>query len=107
MHAEDATRCDIVWGKFKRHLPVLTSKHVSLRTHGKVFNACVRSALLHRSETWAPTVPDIWWLHRNDKSMVCWICKVRDDNKVTADKPCAMLGVRVTAALGTRRLRWF
>ena len=52
------TRCSTAWGKFKRLLLILTSKHVSLRTRGKVFNACVRSALLHGSETWAPTAPD-------------------------------------------------
>ena len=52
------TRCSTAWGKFKRLLPILTSKHVSLRTRGKVFKACVRSALLHGSETWAPTAPD-------------------------------------------------
>ena len=47
------TRCSTAWGKFKRLLPILTSKH------GKVFKACVRSALLHGSETWAPTAPDL------------------------------------------------
>ena len=52
------TRCSTAW-EFKRLLPILTSKHVSLRTHGKVFNACLRSALLHgTSETLAPTAPD-------------------------------------------------
>ena len=65
------TRCSTAWGKFKRLLPILTSKHVSLRTRGKVFNACVRSALLHGSETWAPTAPDLQRLHRNDRLMVC------------------------------------
>ena len=45
------TRCSTAWGKFKKLLPILTSKHVSLRTRGKVFNACVPSALLHGSET--------------------------------------------------------
>ena len=33
------TRCSTAWGKFKKLLPILTSKHVSLRTRGKVFNA--------------------------------------------------------------------
>ena len=47
------TRCSTAWGKFKRLLPILTSNH------GKVFKACVRSALLHGSETWAPTAPDL------------------------------------------------
>ena len=102
------TRCSTSWGKFKRLLPILTSKHVSLRTRGKVFNACVRSTLLHGSETWAPTAPDLQRLRQNDRSMVCWICGVRDDDEVSADTLCAMLGVQeVTAALRTRRLRWY
>ena len=53
-------------GKFKSLLPILTSKHVSLRTRGKVFNASVRSALLHGNETWASTAPDLQRLRRND-----------------------------------------
>ena len=101
------TRCSTAWGKFKRLLPILTSKHVSLRTCGKVFNACVHSALMHGSETWAPTAPDLQRLRWNDRSMVRWICGVSDDGKVSADTLCAMLGVQeVTAALRTRHLRW-
>ena len=93
---------------FKRLLPILTSKHVCLRTRGKVFNACVRSGLLHGSETWAPTAPDLQRLRRNDRSMIRWICRVRDDDEVSANTLCAMLGVQeVTAALRTRRLRWY
>ena len=64
------TRCNTAWGKFKWLLPILTSKHVSLRTSGKVFNACVRSALLYGSETWAPTAPYLQRLRRKDRSMV-------------------------------------
>ena len=102
------TRCSTAWGKFKRLLPILTSKHVSRRTRGKVFNACVGSALLHGSETRAPTAPDLQRHRRNDRSMVCRICGVRDDEEVSADTLCAMLGVQeVTAALRTRLLRWY
>ena len=81
---------------------------MSLRTRRKGFNACVRSALLHGSETWAPTAPDLQRLRRNDRSMVRRICGVRDDDEVSSDSLCAMLGVEeVTAALCTRRLRWY
>ena len=81
---------------------------MSLRTRGKVFNACVHSALLHGSETWAPTAPDLKRLRRNDRSMVRWICGVKNDDEVSSDSFCAMLGVQeVTAALRTRRLRWY
>ena len=54
-------RCGIAWGKFMRILPILTFKFVSLRTRGKVFNICVRSALLHGSESWAPTGQTYSW----------------------------------------------
>ena len=102
------TRCSTVWGKFKRLLPILTSEHASLRACGKVFNACVRSALLHGSGTWAPTAPDLQQLRQNDRSMVCSLCGVRDDDEVSGDTLFAMLGVQeVTAALRTRHLRWF
>ena len=64
------TRCCTAWGKFKKLLPILTSKHVSFSTKGKVFNACVRSALLYGSETWAPNAADLQRLRRNDRAMI-------------------------------------
>ena len=36
------TRCRSTSGKFKRLLPILTSKHVCLKIRGKLFIACVR-----------------------------------------------------------------
>ena len=45
------TRCCTAWGKFKKLLPILTSKHVSLKTRGKVFDACVRSVLVYEIDT--------------------------------------------------------
>ena len=63
-------RCRVAWGKFKKLLPILTNKHVSLETWGRGFDACVRSALLHGSETWGPTVPDLRRLERADRAMV-------------------------------------
>ena len=101
-------RCGIARGNLMRILPILTTKHVSLTTHGKVFNACVRFTLLHGSETWAPTAQTLQWLHWNYRPIVPWICWVRDDDEVPAYTVCAMLGVQeMNAALRTRRLRWF
>ena len=54
-----ATRCSAARGKFRKLLPILTSKHVSPLTRGKVFSAYVPSALLIGSETWTPT-PQIY-----------------------------------------------
>lgn len=102
------TRCCTAWGKFKKLLPILTSKHVSLNTRGKVFSACVRSALLHGSETWAPSSSDIQRLRRNDRSMIRWICGVKPNDEVPIGRLCTRLGVQeVTDALRTKRLRWY
>jgi len=102
------TRCRNAWGKFKKLLPILTSKHVSLKTRGKLFNTCVRSAMLYGRETWAPTVSDLQRMRRNDRSMIRWICGVKPIDEVPTETLHAKLGIlEVTKALCTKRLRWF
>ena len=102
------TRCCTAWGKFKKLLPILTSKHVSLTTRGKVFNTCVRSALLHASETWGPTDADQLRLRKNDRAMVRWICGVGPLDETPYEVLCAKLGIQeVTVDLRIRRLRWY
>ena len=50
-------RCRAAWGKFKKLLPILASRHLSPLIRGKGF--CVRSAMLHGSETWAPSATNL------------------------------------------------
>ena len=76
------TRCCTALGKFKKLLPIPTSKHISLTVRGKMFDACGRSALFHGSETWAPTTPDLQQLCWNDRSMVWWICGVKPHDDI-------------------------
>ena len=102
------TRCSVAWGKFRKLLPILTSKHVSLKTHGKLFSSCVHSAILHGSETWAPTVSVIQRLQRNDWSMIPWICNTRARDRVPSSELLAKLGiVAITPLLHAHRLCWF
>ena len=54
-----AARCCAAWGKFRRILPLLANRHISLKTRGKMYTACVRSTMLHGSETWAPNCSDL------------------------------------------------
>ena len=68
------TRVKNAWKKFKDLLPVLCSRHPSFKTHGRVHSSCVRSAMLHASETWPLTKPN---LQRNDRAMIRQICNVR------------------------------
>ena len=72
-----ATRCSTAWGKFRKLLPILTSKHVSPLTRGKEFSACVRSALLHGSEL-GHQQPKIYrGFIEMIGAMIRWICSVK------------------------------
>ena len=46
------TRVKTAWKKFKDLLPVLSSLFLSFKMRGRVYSSCVRSAMLHASETW-------------------------------------------------------
>ena len=77
------TRVKTAWKKFKDLLPVLSSGHLSFKTRGRVYSSCVRSAMLHASETWPLTKPKLQRLQRNDRAMIRQICNVRPQDIVT------------------------
>ena len=54
-----------------------------ITSKGRVFNSCFRSAMLHASETWAPTLPDLHRLQRNDQAMIRWMCGVTTKDQVS------------------------
>ena len=77
------TRVKTTWKKFKELLPVLSSRHLSFKTRGHVYSSCVRRAMLHASETWPLTKPNLQHLQQNDRAMIKQICKVRPQDVVT------------------------
>ena len=44
-------RIRIGWNKFRQLVPLLTNKDVSLIMRGRLYSSCVRSSMLHGSET--------------------------------------------------------
>jgi len=42
----------IGWNKFRQLVPLLTNKDLSLKVRGRLYSGCVRSSMLHGSETW-------------------------------------------------------
>jgi len=45
-------RIRIVWNKFRQLAALLTSRDISLIRRGRLYSSCVRSSMLHGSETW-------------------------------------------------------
>ena len=104
------TRVKTAWKKFKDLLPVLSSHHLSFKTHGRVYSSCVRSAMLHASKTWPLTKPNLQHLQRNDRAMIRQICNVRRQDIVTtrSNELLVRLGIEdMDLILKERRLRWY
>ena len=76
--------------------------------HGKVYSACVRSAMLHGSETWEQKVADLNRLRRNDRAMIRWMCHTKVGEEIDTELLLQKLGIDDTeAVLRCRRLRWY
>ena len=104
------TRVKTAWKKFKDLLPVLSSRHLSFKTRGHVYSSCVWSAMLHASETWPLTKPNLQRLQRNDRAMIRQICNVRPQDIVTTRSNDLLVrhGIEdLDLILKERRLRWY
>ena len=62
------------------------SRSFPITSRGRVYNSCVRSAMLHASETWTPPLSDLRRLQRNDRAMIHWMYGVtsKDQDQVSS-----------------------
>ena len=100
---------DAVWPEESsaKLLALLTTRHLSPRIRGKVYESCVRSAMLHGSETCGPKDQEQRRLHRNDRAMICLICGIKDVERTPSALLLQKLGIEdITSVLRCRRLRW-
>lgn len=96
------------WKKFRDLLPVLTCRGFSLRSKGRVYQACVRSVMLYGSETWALKESDLQRLERNDMRMIRWMCNVTLKDRKSSLELRGRLGLdSIRNCIRTGRLRWF
>ena len=57
-------RIETGWNKFTQLVPVLTNKDISLIVRKRLYSSCVRSSMLHRSETWP--------IRKENKKAILW-----------------------------------
>ena len=61
---------------------------------GKVYPACVRSAMPHVSETWGRNTSDLKRFLHNDRAMIHCICSTKDQDETPQASLRIKLGVR-------------
>ena len=69
--------------------------------------ACVCTAMLHGSETWGPTEPELPRHRGNDCAMIRWICGIIDRDQTPSASLLQKLGIMdITSVLRCWLFRW-
>ena len=111
---EEAARARVrcAWAKFKELSPVLTRgasyRGASYRIKGRIYKACVQSALTYGTETWAMKKANLQSLERTERMMVRWMYGVSLKDRKRSVDLYSRLGVQsVDEVVRRGRLRWF
>jgi len=94
--------------KFREYLAIHTAIGFSLKQKGKVYATCVRSCLMHCTETWPMKVDHELKLNRTEMSMIRWMCGVKLNERKKSEELRELLGLEpVSLMIKKSRLRWF
>ena len=98
----------IDWNKFRQLVPLLTNKDVSLIMRKRLYSSCVRSSMLHGSETWPLRKENVVALQRAEMRMVRCMCGVKLKDRLPSKDMRERLGVDdIALILQQNRLRWY
>jgi len=75
-------RIRIQWNKFRQLVPLLTNEDISLKVRGRLCSGCVRSSMLHESETWPVRKENEVALQRAKIRIVRWMCGVKLQDRI-------------------------
>ena len=102
------TRIRIGWNKFRQLVPLLTNKDTSLTVRGRLYSSCVRSSMLHGSETWPVRKENEVALQRAEMRMVRCMCGVKLQDRVPSKELRGRLELEdIISVLQRNRLRWY
>jgi len=100
------TRIQIRWNKFRQLVPLLTNKDISLIVRGRLYSSCVRSSMLHESETWTIRKENEW--HFSGQRWEWWMCGVKLQDRVPSKRLRERLGLDdIISVLQQNRLWWY
>ena len=100
-------RIRIGWNKFRQLVPLLTNRDTSLIRRGRLYSSCVRSSMLHGSETWPVRKENEVALQRAEMRIVSWMCNVKVKDRVPSKELRERLGIDdIILILQQNRLRW-
>ena len=75
------------------YLTILTGKGLSLKLKGKVYATCMKSCLMHSSESWPMKVEHELKMNRTEMSMIRWMCGVKLNERKKSEELGELLGL--------------
>ena len=102
-------RSRIGWIKFRKCSEILKGRRFSLKTKGKVYNSCVRSAMLHGNEAWCLREKEMAILRRTERAMIRAMCGVKLLDRRDSEELMDMLGIKESLDRMTKAssMRWY
>ena len=91
--ADVDARIRIGWNKFRQLVPLLTNKDVSLIMTKRLYSSCVRSSMLHGSETWPVRKENVVAVQRAEMRMVRWMRGVKLKDRLPSKELRERLGI--------------
>jgi len=102
------TRILIGWNKFRQFVPLLTNKDISLIVRGRLYSSCVRSSMLHGSETRPIRKENEVALQWAEMSMVRWMHGIKLHDRVPSKGLREKSGLdEIISVLQQNSLRWY
>jgi len=100
-------RIRIGWNKFRQLVPLLNNKDMSLKVRERLYSSCVRSSMLHGSETWPIRKENEVALQRAKTRMVRRMCGVKLQDRIPSKGLRERLGLGdIILVLQQNRLQW-
>jgi len=89
-------------------IPLLTNKGISLIVRVRLYSSCVRSSILHGSETWPVQKENEVALQWAEMRMVRWMCGIKQQDRVPSKRLKERLGLDdIILVLQQNRLWWY
>ena len=108
--AESAVKYRIftAWNKWKELASLLVNKNIPLGRRIDLYCACIRSAMLYGSETWALTEGLVKRLETNELRMLRYMTGIKWQDKISNEKVRRRCKInKLGNEIRSRRLRWF
>jgi hypothetical protein len=102
-------RVRVGWMKFKELSGVLRGRKWSVQMKGRVYKACVRTAMVYGGETWVMRREEENVLQRAERAMVRTMCGVKLRDRKSSKELMSMVELNedIVTLVRRSRLRWY